>query len=336
MPRAAVKKQIAGAKKKPGRPKKALDELAPDAENFLEMLTVERGVSANTLSAYRSDLTNFLTHLANQNKNFRAVTARDVEQYGVAMDKKSHINARSSARKLSCLRQFYKFLLAEKRIAHNPMQTIASPKLPKQLPKYLSEQDVQNLLSAAFADKTEEGKRLVCLLEILYAAGLRVSELVGLPLSAVVRGQNYVLVRGKGNKERVVPLTPAAQQAIAEYLKIRAVFLPKDVTSPHLFPSRSTTGYLTRQRFAQLLKELAVAAGLMPSKISPHTVRHAFATHLLEGGADLRSLQQMLGHSDISTTQIYTHVVSRRLQQTVEQYHPLSRKSGRVAKAKQT
>ncbi|TAH32754.1 MAG: site-specific tyrosine recombinase XerD [Alphaproteobacteria bacterium] len=322
---AAAKSRKTKQKSKPGRPKKARNELVPDAENFLEMLTVERGVSANTLTAYRTDLESFFTYLANQNKNFRTLSARDVEQYGVAMDKKSQINARSSARKLSCLRQFYKFLLAEKRVAQNPMQTISSPKLPKQLPKYLGEQEIQNLLSAAFADKTEEGKRLVCLLEILYAAGLRVSELVSLPLSAVVRGQNYVLVRGKGNKERVVPLTPAAQQAIAEYLKIRAVFLPKDVTSPHLFPSRSTTGYLTRQRFAQLLKELAVAAGLSPSKISPHRVRHAFATHLLEGGADLRALQQMLGHSDISTTQIYTHVVSNRLQQTVKNYHPMAK-----------
>ncbi len=326
MPRGQKKNKQAAVKKPIGRPSARQKNIPHHIENFLEMMLVERGVSKNTLAAYKTDLLSYVNFLAQYKKDCHQASVADVEKY-IAWMNQSKIGARSAARKLSCIKQLYKFLVSEKIMQNDPTQTISAPKLPKSLPKYLTQEQIQSLLAAAFADKTDEGKRLLCLLEILYAAGLRVTELVGLPVGAAVGGKNYLAVRGKGNKERIVPLTPVAKEAIEDYLKIRPVFLPPNTISPHLFPSRSESGYLTRQRFAQLLKELAVAAGILPQKISPHVIRHAFATHMLEGGADLRSLQQMLGHSDISTTQIYTHVVGNKLQKTVQNYHPMSKKS---------
>src|SRR3546814_6694908 len=189
----------------------------------------------------------------------------------------------------------------------------------------LTEAEVEALLEAARGRPGPEGRRLVCLLELLYATGLRVSELVGLPFAAVAREPRVLIVRGKGGKERMVPLTAAAMQAIADYKKQRGVFLAAGEVSPHLFPSRGESGHLTRRRFGPLLDALAVEAGLEPAKVSPHVLRHAFASHLLDHGADLRSVQQMLGHADISTTQIYTHVLAERLRALVEAHHPLAR-----------
>jgi len=231
----------------------------------------------------------------------------------------------TSARRLSCLRQFHKFLVAERVRNDDPTNTIDGPRRGRPLPKLLSEGDVDRLLVAAQKREGPDGLRLVALLEVLYATGLRVSELVGLPLNAIRPRERVVLVRGKGGRERMVPLGDAALRALDAYLAVRKVhFLAKDEESRWLFPSRSADGRLTRQRFGQLLKELAMEAGLPLRKVSPHVLRHAFATHLLAHGADLRAVQQMLGHADISTTQIYTHVLEERLRQLVETHHPLA------------
>jgi len=227
------------------------------------------------------------------------------------------------------MRQFYRFLRGEGTQTADPTVQLDAPRLGRPLPKILAEDEVERLITTAAAWPGEEGMRLRCLLEILYAAGLRVSELVSLPLAAAQRDPRFLLVRGKGANERLVPLSQPARQALADYLKCRAAFLPQTSgikASRWLFPSRGAAGHLTRQRCAQLLKELAVAAGLDPAKLSPHVLRHAFASHLLDHGADLRSVQQMLGHADIATTQIYTHVQSERLRRLVETAHPLAQR----------
>ena len=325
MPNAKAGKKPAAQKL--GRPRWNFKSVPPLLENFLEMMLVERGASKNTIEAYRNDLLHFCDYLRAIDVGPVDVLTQHLEKYLHKLHRSNQIAARSAARKLTALRQFYKFLIGEKLIAHDPTQNIASPKQPKNLPQFLSEQDMQKLLNAAIADRSDEGRRMLCLLEILYAAGLRVSELVSLPLSAVTRGQKFIQLRGKGDKERIVPLTDAACDAIAEYLALRGRFLPKGQSSIYLFSSSSKQGHLTRQRLGQLLKQLAVQADMDQDKISPHVIRHAFATHLLDHGADLRSLQQMLGHADISTTQIYTHVVTHKLAHAVNRYHPLGKKN---------
>ena len=227
------------------------------------------------------------------------------------------------------MRQFYRFLLSEGARADDPTAQLDAPRLGRPLPKILAEEEIDRLIAAAAAWPGEEGMRLRCLLEMLYATGLRVSELVGLPLAAAQRDPRFLLVRGKGGKERLVPLSPPARQALADYLTCRAAFVPQasgTKTARWLFPSRGMTGHLTRQRCGQMLKELALAAGLDPARLSPHVLRHAFASHLLDHGADLRSVQQMLGHADIATTQIYTHVQGERLRRLVETAHPLAQR----------
>jgi integrase/recombinase XerD len=223
------------------------------------------------------------------------------------------------------MRQFFRFLYSEGVRGDDPTTTIESPRRGRPLPKLLSEQEVSQLLERARGKRGPEGMRLTALLETLYATGMRVSELVSLPLSAVARDPRYILVRGKGNKERLVPLSEPAREALNGYKSVRGQFCRNGVESPYLFPSRGGSGYLTRHRFAQLLKQLSTEAGIAPSKVSPHVLRHAFATHLLNRGADLRSVQQMLGHADIATTQIYTHVLDERLKSLVETHHPLAR-----------
>jgi integrase/recombinase XerD len=233
---------------------------------------------------------------------------------------------RTLARRLSAMRQFYRFLVIDGRRGDDPTSGLDAPRLGRPLPKLLSEADVARLIAAAEAWPDEEGVRLRCLLELLYATGLRVSELVTLPAVAAQRDPRFLLVRGKGGKERVVPLSQPSRQALALYLQCRGSFLPPGASSRYLFPSRGRDGHLTRQRCGQLLKELALAAGLDPARLSPHVLRHAFASHLLDHGADLRSVQQMLGHADIATTQIYTHVQGDRLRRLVESAHPLARR----------
>lgn len=292
------------------------------------MLAAERGVARNTLDAYRGDLRSFLGHAGEFGRD--AVTA-DSETLRSFMraQAKAGMSSRTAARRLSALRQFFQFLFAEGVRPDNPSLGIDRPKQRRPLPKYLSEEEVDRLLAAAAERPGHDGRRVTALLEILYATGLRVSELVGLPLSALGRDGRTLIVRGKGGKERMAPLTEPARDALAAYLGVRATFAPaaarRTVETPWLFPSRSRAGHLTRVRFGQLLKEVAVAAGLEPGRVSPHVLRHSFASHMLAHGADLRSVQQLLGHADIGTTQIYTHVLEARLKALVCEAHPLAR-----------
>ncbi|MDH3234985.1 MAG: site-specific tyrosine recombinase XerD [Alphaproteobacteria bacterium] len=295
---------------------------------FLEMCAAERGAAKNTLDAYERDLKAFAAFAA---KKGRAPEAADTETIRGYLETlaSSGLSARTAARQLSAIRQFHRFLFAEGVRGDDPCQTIDSPRQGGSLPKLLSEDDVEALMAAARAETGADGARLVALVETLYATGLRVSELVSLPLAAVRRDPRWLTVTGKGGRERIVPLSVPAREAVADYLAEREHFLKPGESSPYLFPTRAGAGHLTRQRFGQMLKALALAAGLDPAKVSPHVLRHAFATHLLSHGADLRSVQKMLGHADISTTQIYTHVLEERLKTLVQQHHPLARKSGR-------
>jgi integrase/recombinase XerD len=290
-------------------------------ETFLDMMAAERGVSPHTLDAYRRDLLDLHTFLADD------VTQVQPDQLRAYFDRllTTGLAPSTAARRLSCLRQFYKFLFSEGVRKDDPTSVIDSPRQGIRLPKFLGEDEVERLLEASKSDETLGALRLTALLELLYATGLRISELVTLPLAAVARDRPVLIVRGKGNKERMVPIGAPARQAVADYLDVRDRFLSSSKkSSPWLFPSRAVSGHLSRDAVARSLKTLAVKAGLPPSRVSPHVLRHSFASHLLAHGADLRSLQQMLGHADISTTQIYTHVLDERLRRLVESNHPLS------------
>lgn len=297
-------------------------------EGFLEMLVAERGASANTISAYRRDLLDFDGFLRGRRLSVDAVSSEDVRKYLAAMQS-AGLSPRTAARRLSALRQFFRFLYSEGRRADDPTRVLDGPRRGQDLPKLLSEAEVERLLAAARMQEGPAGIRTVALLELLYATGLRVSELVSLPVSALRSADGTMRVRGKGGKERLVPIGEEAAAATAAYLEVRHVFVLGE-GSRWLFPSRGASGHLTRRRLGQILERLAVDAGLPPERVSPHVLRHSFATHLLEHGADLRSLQQMLGHADISTTQIYTHVLQERLRTIVEQSHPLAARSGQA------
>jgi integrase/recombinase XerD len=293
-------------------------------EAFLDMMSAERGASHNTIAAYRRDLLDFCA-----TGDAKRTARDDVKRY-LASLAASGISPSSQARKLSALRQFFGFLFAEGIRKDDPTSAIDAPKRARSLPKILSRDDVDALIETARQVEDADGLRLACIVEMLYAAGLRVTELVGLPLAAV-RGKNgFLLVKGKGNKERLAPLGPSARAAVDAYLAVRDEFLPagarRHAAERFLFPSRSAEGFLTRRRCHQMLKALALKANIDPEKLSPHVLRHAFATHLVEGGADLRSVQTLLGHADIATTQIYTHVASDRLTSVMESAHPLSRR----------
>ena len=316
-------------KKRSGRP--VSNASAESIESFLDMMSAERGASANTLDAYRRDLDGFDNFLMAAGTSARRATRDDVKRFLAHLVHERTAGA-SQARKLSTLRQYFSFLYADGIRKDDPTSAVDAPRRAKPLPKILSQGDVEALIDTARTDaKTPEGKRLLCMVELLYASGLRVSELVSLPLASARRRDGFLLVRGKGDKERLVPLNPSARDAMKTYLAARAAFLePGDKDNRYLFPSRGAERHLTRRRCHQLLKALALKANIDPDKLSPHVLRHAFATHLVEGGADLRSVQTMLGHADIATTQIYTHVASERLKQTVMRAHPLAR--GKVAK----
>lgn len=292
------------------------------------MLAAERGAAVNTLAAYRRDLDDFLRFIAGSgngdlDRAALAVTTETVRDYMSHLSD-SGLAASTASRRLSALRQFFGFLFIEAIRTDDPTAVIDSPRRARPLPKVLSEDEVDRLLAAARAIAGADGLRLTAMLELLYATGLRVSELVTLPLSAALRDPSVLIVRGKGGRERMVPLTDVARSALRDYCEVRGTFLKRRKDSPWLFASTGKEGHLTRQRFGQMLKALAVESGIEPRKVSPHVLRHAFASHLLANGADLRSVQQMLGHADISTTQIYTHVLDERLRSLVRDKHPLS------------
>jgi integrase/recombinase XerD len=324
---------------RPGRRPQPKKPLSPHIDSFLDAIVAERNAALNTRLAYERDLIHAEAYLGARSVRLHEASTGDLCAYLSALtdpfdpsDSPDEVGggaaARTVARRLSALRQFFKHLLSEQRREDDPTSTIESPRQGRPLPKILSENDVDALVHAAEAKSGPEGIRLIALLEVLYATGLRVSELVGLPLNALDRGRKTLTVRGKGDKERIVPLTDAARDALSAYIEVRCTFLlpdRKELQAPWLFASRtSSSGHLTRQRFAQLLKELALDAGLDPDKVSPHVLRHAFATHLINNGADLRSVQKMLGHADIATTQIYTHVAEDRLYDALSAHHPLA------------
>ena len=297
---------------------------------FLEMMAVERAAAANTLTAYARDLADAAAFLSKRGSALQTAGAEEIEAYFADLGARG-MSAATAARRRAAVRQFYRFVLGEGWRTDDPSRRVDAPKQGRPLPKLLSRDDVVRLIAAARTfgsgeDGGAEGLRLACMVELLYAAGLRVSELVGLPLSAVARDPAFIIVRGKGGKERLAPLSGPARAALKTYIAVRPAFLPKgDKANPALFPSRGAGGRLTARRFAQMLDQAALTAGLDPAKVSPHVLRHAFATHLLEGGADLRTVQTLLGHADIATTQIYTHVASDRLSEVVKSKHPLAR-----------
>ena len=299
-------------------------------ELFLDMLAAERGASSNTLDAYRRDLTDFAADLTAAGTHISTAKNNDIRAHLGRLAKRG-LAAASTARRLSAVRQFYRFLYSEGHRKDDPAAAIEGPKRGRSLPKVLSIKQVDDLLAQARGGMQAEAvserlraARLNCLLEVLYATGLRVSELVTLPESAARRDQRMIMVRGKGGRERMVPLNESAKRAMSDYLALRAKV--KADKSKWLFPSFGESGHLSRQHFARELKALAAAAGLKASQVSPHVLRHAFASHLLQNGADLRVVQTLLGHSDISTTQIYTHVLEERLKSLVRDLHPLAEK----------
>ncbi|MBA4036338.1 MAG: site-specific tyrosine recombinase XerD [Bradyrhizobium sp.] len=304
---------------------------------FLDMLAAEQGAGENTLDAYRRDLTDFSEFLDRAGQNFTRAGTDVLRDYLSDLDTRG-FKSSSVARRLSAMRHLFRFLLNERIRSDDPAAILSGPKRGRGLPKVLSISDVDRMLTRAKeltqADASPQQRlramRLHCLLEVLYATGLRVSELVALPLSAARSDARMIVVRGKGNKERLVPLNEASRRAMADYLaamQARKTEKQKNAAgSKWLFPSFGESGHLTRQHFARDLKELATASGLAPRLVSPHVLRHAFASHLLHNGADLRIVQTLLGHTDISTTQIYTHVVEERLKSLVRDLHPLAEK----------
>ena len=295
-------------------------------EAFLEMMSAERGAAVHTLDAYRRDLSDFAAFTRKRGRGLGNAKTDDLRNY-IASLSEAGLKASTQARHLSSLRQFHRFLLEEGVRDDDPSATVEAPKRTRPLPKVIAEPQMAKLIDAVSALTGPEGVRLACIVELLYASGLRISELVTLPLAAATGERRMLLVRGKGGKERLVPLGDPARDALKAYLLVRIEFLPaehKERAERFLFPSRGAEGHFTRRRVGQLLKDLALRAGLDPRKLSPHVLRHAFASHLVAHGADLRSVQQLLGHADISTTQIYTHVQEERLRTLVAEKHPLA------------
>nr|WP_250811747.1 site-specific tyrosine recombinase XerD [Neorhizobium tomejilense] len=301
-------------------------------EAFLEMMSAERGAAGNTLASYERDLEDLQSFLAAGNASALTAQSANLSAYLAHLGAQGFA-ASSQARKLSAMRQFYKFLYAEGLRGDDPTAILDAPKKGRSLPKIMSEDDVTRLLDLAAKEAAEPGPdqlgrlRMLALLELLYATGMRVSELVSLPVKVLDQEGRFLIIRGKGNKERLVPLSRSAIAALGPYGQARQASLAKTGESPWLFPSAGKEGYLPRQVFARDLKGLAARAGLRTAAISPHVMRHAFASHLLQNGADLRVVQELLGHSDISTTQIYTHVLEERLRELVQTHHPLAKQA---------
>lgn len=301
-------------------------------EAFIEAQAAELGAATNTQLAYARDLTDFSGWLAARKRHFATATQDEVEGY--IIDCAAQGLAKSTrARRLSAIRQLYRFAFEEGWRPDNPAIRVRGPGKDKRLPKTLGEDEVRRLIEAA-RQPGRDATRNTCLIELLYATGMRVTELVSLPVASARGDPKLLLVRGKGGKERLVPMSPPARAALTDWLKDRdtveaAARAKGQPASPFLFPSRGASGHLTRHRFFSLIKELAVAAGVPPGSVTPHTIRHAFATHLLAHGADLRSIQTMLGHADVATTEIYTHVLEDRLRDLVLTHHPLARTGSR-------
>ncbi|WP_235823763.1 site-specific tyrosine recombinase XerD [Actibacterium lipolyticum] len=297
-------------------------------QTFLNAQAAELNAAANTQLAYARDLNDFSGFLEDNDTSFETTTRDDVEAYLIFCDAQGLSHA-TRARRLSAIKQLFRFAFEEGWRTDNPALQIKGPGKTKRLPKTLTVEEVDRLLEAA-ASESKDRLRTTCLMQLLYATGMRVTELVSLPVSATRGDPRMLLIRGKGEKERMVPLSPPAREALREYLfqrdktEERAKANGKKA-SKFLFPSRGKSGHLTRQSFYGLIKDLAVASGVERSRVTPHTLRHAFATHLLAGGADLRVIQTLLGHSDISTTEIYTHVLDERLKELVLEHHPLAK-----------
>lgn len=298
------------------------------AEAFLEMMAVERAAARNTLTAYGRDLADASDYLSGRGQDLAKASAEDIEAYFADLGVRG-LSPATAARRRAAVRQFYRFVLGEGWRDDDPSRRVDAPKKGRPLPRVLSRAEMDLLIAAAGARDGAQGLRFGCMVELAYASGLRISELTALPLAALARDPAYLIVKGKGGKERLAPLNDTARAAVKAYLAGgRPQFLPKgDKANPWLFPSRGKAGRLTPRRFAQVLDEAAADAGIDPARVSPHVLRHAFATHLLEGGADLRVVQTLLGHADIATTQIYTHVASDRLHQVVQTRHPLAKKT---------
>lgn len=314
-------------------------EKTPDRhllDSFLEMMSAERGAGANTLQAYRRDLTDYAQFLARKSIRAAEATTGDIRAYLNYVKAGGHAGS-TQARRLSAVRQFHRFLYGEGIATADPAAIVEAPRRSRPLPKSLSLAEVDRLIETA-QDRAAKASgpaklralRLYCLLELTYATGLRVSELVALPLSAASTKDSFLIIRGKGGRERLVPLSEPARRAMADYLACQEE-QGRPKARQWLFSSHSGSGHLTRQHFAVELKQLAAAAGLDARALSPHVLRHAFASHLLAGGADLRTVQQLLGHADIATTQIYTHILSQRLKDVVETHHPLARRPIRAS-----
>jgi integrase/recombinase XerD len=300
-------------------------------EAFLEMMAAERGAATNTLEAYRRDLDDYESALADAGKSLRNAATDDIRAYLSTLKRRSFA-ATTTARRLSAIRQLHRFLAAEGHRKDDPAAILEGPRQAQRLPKILSIDEVAKLLDTARAmieAATEPREKLhsarnFCLLELLYATGLRVSELVSLPKAAARRRDPLILVRGKGGRERMVPISDPARAAMTEYRTLLEKTDPRAAASPWLFPADGESGHLSRQVFARDIKTIAGLAGISAARVSPHVLRHAFASHLLQNGADLRIVQELLGHADISTTQIYTHVLDERMKAMVRDLHPLN------------
>ncbi|CAL4867053.1 Tyrosine recombinase XerD [Asticcacaulis sp. MM231] len=298
-------------------------------KQFLQMMAVERNAAKPTLEAYGRDLSDLAETLEVTPTGLLGLGEAGLARYFTILSERG-LSPATTQRKRSAVRQFYRFCVAENLSSADPSRKIAAAKKGLSLPKILSRDEVEALITACEAKNPDQATRLECLIEMAYASGMRISELVSLRLDAVQRDPAFLIIKGKGGVERLVPLNPSARLAIKAYLDIRGAFLPsKDQANPFLFASRGAEGHLTRRRVGQLLDEAADQAGIDRARVSPHVLRHAFATHLLEGGADLRTVQTLLGHADISTTQIYTHVAGERLREVVESHHPLAQYAGK-------
>ena len=291
---------------------------------FTETITAERGAASNTIAAYTRDLEDFGEFLDSKRKTFENAMLAELRAYLSSLVKRG-LSAKTQARRISALREFYKYLYTEKIRSDNPTDALDSPRTGRSLPKYLSEDEINRLFKAVEELKSPKKDRMKVLVEILYASGLRVSELISLPAATANVKENFLIVRGKGSKDRMVPLTDAAKKALKDWIPVREKTLPKGRESRWLFPSKGKTGHLTREGFFEELKSLALIAGIDRERVSPHVIRHSFASHLIAHNADLRTVQQMLGHSNIATTQIYTHILDNRLKNTVEKNHPLAK-----------